>query len=122
LFIENDRLNICDASTMNEFLTFILINNKYQADDGAHDDMIMSLALTFVPFCNAKNFEDMKDLIKNLYKVDIEEDDSEDSEKKDKKNFSDHMMIGDFADYGEIEKPKTQSYSWNGFIVEYASE
>jgi hypothetical protein len=31
-------------------------------------------------------------------------------------------MIGDFADYGEIEKPKTQSYSWNGFIVEYASE
>ena len=21
------------------------------------------------------------------------------------------MMIGDFADYGEIEKPKTQSYS-----------
>ena len=122
LFIENDRLNICDASTMNEFLTFILINNKYQADDGAHDDMIMSLALTFVPFCNAKNFEDMKDLIKNLYKVDIEEDDSEDSEKKDKKTFSDHMMIGDFADYGEITQPKQQSYSWNGFMVEYASE
>ena len=53
LFIENDRLNICDASTMNEFLTFILINNKYQADAGAHDDRIMSLALTFVPFCIA---------------------------------------------------------------------
>ena len=122
LFIENDRLNICDASTMNEFLTFILINNKYQADDGSHDDMIMSLALTFVPFCNAKNFEDMKDLIKNLYKVDIEEDDSEDSEKKDKKTFSDHMMIGDFADYGELTQPKQQSYSWNGFMVEYGSE
>lgn len=123
LFIENDRLNICDASTMNEFLTFILVNNKYQADDGAHDDMIMSLALIFVPFCNARNFEDMKDLIKNLYKVDIEEDDSEDTDKKDKKKtFTEHMMIGDFADYGEIEMPKLQSYSWNGFIVEYGSE
>ena len=122
LFIENDRLNICDASTMNEFLTFILVNNKYQADDGAHDDMIMSLALIFVPFCNARNFEDMKDLIKNLYKVDIEED-SEDTDKKDKKKtFTEHMMIGDFADYGEIEMPTQQSYSWNGFIVEYGSE
>ena len=122
LFIENDRLNICDASTMNEFLTFILVNNKYQADDGSHDDMIMSLALIFVPFCNARNFEDMKDLIKNLYKVDIEED-SEDTDKKDKKKtFTEHMMIGDFADYGEIEMPAQQSYSWNGFIVEYGSE
>ena len=120
LFIENNRLDICDAGTMNEFLTFILVNNKYQADDGAHDDMIMSLALTFVPFCNAKNFEDMKELIKNLYKVDIDSDDE--NETKDKKRFSEHLLIGDFADYGDVIEQKPHSYSWNGFIVEYGSE
>ena len=71
LFIENDKLEINDKSTITEFLQFILINNKYQADEGAHDDMIMSLAMIFVPFCNTKNFEDMKILINNLYNEDV---------------------------------------------------
>ena len=62
---ENNNLQIVDRNTIKEFFTFILINNKYQADENCHDDMIMSLALIFVPFCNSKNFEDMKNLIKN---------------------------------------------------------
>lgn len=118
LFIENNRLEICDATTMNEFLTFILVNNKYQADEGAHDDMIMGLALTFVPFCNAKNFEDMKDLIKNLYKVDMESEN--DDTNNDKRSFSDHLVIGSFEDYSEEFEKKLDS--WNGYSIEYEFE
>ena len=35
LFIENDNLEVNDKETINEFFSFIHINNKYPADDGA---------------------------------------------------------------------------------------
>ena len=74
---------------------FIIINNKYQADDGAHDDLVMSLALAFAPFVSSRNFEDMKDLVKKLYS---DEDMSE-------TNFTDYLAIGNFDiatdDYSE---------------------
>lgn len=109
LFIENGKLDIFDSPTINEFFTFLLINNKYQADDGCHDDMIMSLALTFVPFINSKNFEDMKVIVNNLYNIDLPE-----SEKVD---FTDLLMIGSFDD-GTDEYTQTQSISnWNGYQV-----
>lgn len=100
LFIENGKLIINDKSTINEFFQFILINNKYQADDGAHDDMVMSLALTFVPFINTKNFEDMRELVSNLY--------NDDDDVSDKINFTDMLTIGDFQsgtdeDYDDIK-------------------
>lgn len=114
LFIENDRLNVVDKSTINEFLQFILVNNKYQADEGSHDDMIMSLALIFVPFCNSKNFEDMKSLVKNLYSVEPDEN--------NKSSFSDHLSIGYFDDGIEDSEMKTRAYSWNGFMVEESYE
>ena len=91
LFIENGNLDINDKNTIDEFYTFILINNKYQADDGSHDDLIMALALAFVPFVNSKNFEDMKLLIKNLYS----NDDLQDNEKI---GFSDALVVGSFDD------------------------
>jgi len=91
LFIENDNLEVNNKETINEFYQFILINNKFQADDGAHDDMIMSLALTFVPFCNTKNFEDMKKLVNALYRDDRDLDDEE-----GKINFGEMLTIGSF--------------------------
>jgi len=91
LFIENDKLVIRDKGTINEFTQFILINNKFQADEGAHDDMIMSLGMVFVPFMNTRNFEDMKVLINNLYN-------SDNIEEAEKVNFGDLLTIGDFQD------------------------
>lgn len=107
LFIENDKLIVQDKSTINEFLSFILHNNKFQADDGMHDDMIMALALAFVPFCNCKNFDDMKKLVKHLY---IQDDDTS--------SFTEHMVIGSFDDYSEVNEQKNSTYTWNGFLVE----
>lgn len=91
LFIENDKLEINDKATINEFYQFILINNKFQADDGAHDDMIMSLALTFVPFTNVQNFDDMKKLVSTLYQ-------NNDLSESERANFTDFLSIGAFDD------------------------
>ena len=111
LFIENDKLEINDKKTINEFYQFILVNNKFQADDGAHDDMIMSLALIFVPFCNTKNFEDMKVLVKNLY-----DDDLPESEKVD---FGELLTIGSFDDGVDEEHTESRKQeTWNGAVIE----
>lgn len=95
MFIENDKLKIHDRITINEFYSFILINNKYQADDGCHDDAVMSLALAFAPFCNTRNFEDIKDLVAQI---------SAKTEMLDPDNsFTDYMNIGMFDDNGDDE-------------------
>jgi hypothetical protein len=110
LFIENDKLEINDKKTINEFYQFILLNSKFQADDGAHDDMIMSLALIFVPFCNTKNFEDMKALVKNLY-----DDDLPETEKVD---FGELLVIGSFDDSSDEEYHASKTTTWNGAVIE----
>lgn len=88
MFIENDKLLIHDAKTISEFYSFILINNKYQADEGSHDDAIMSLAIAFAPFCNTRNFEDIKNLIAKIStKTDLINDDTP---------FTEYLTIGCF--------------------------
>lgn len=72
IFLESGNLELLDKETIDEFDTFILINGKYQAEDGYHDDMVMSLALVFAPFINTKNILDMKALINTLFKSDEE--------------------------------------------------
>lgn len=85
-FVDNKRLIIRDKKTINELYSFIIKDNKYQADDGSHDDLVMSMALAFVPFISSRNFEDMKDLVKKLYS---------DGDLKDT-SFSDYLVIGNF--------------------------
>jgi hypothetical protein len=109
LFIENDKLDISCKATIDEFYQFILIKNKFQADLGAHDDMIISLALVFVPFCNTKNFEDMRKLVKNLYDDYIPDD--------EKVKFVDILTIGNFDDGTDVE-PSNALENWNGYDVE----
>jgi hypothetical protein len=111
LFIENNKLNLRDKSTIDEFFQFILINNKFQADNGAHDDMIMSLALVFAPFNNAKNFDDMKKLVKNLYSTETDEN--------EKANFSELFTLGGFYDgTQENEDFNSRKSTFNEFDIE----
>lgn len=91
LFINNKQLVLNDKNTISEFYTFICKNGKFQADDGYHDDMIMSLALAFAPFCNSHNFEDFRELAKQIYSKD-----SEDAADRD--SITDFMVIGSFDD------------------------
>lgn len=84
MFIENNNLILNDSKTINELYTFILINSKYQADEGCHDDRVMSLALCFAPFCEVKNFSEAKDMIGKFYQKDTNI------------NFTDYITIGYF--------------------------
>lgn len=102
LFLDNKLLIINNKETIDEFYTFIVKNDKYQADDGCHDDMVMSLALAFAPFCNTRNFEDMSKLINDLY-----------DENVTKVDFSDYLAVGNFD---SIEDDNYGDYdSYNGF-------
>lgn len=110
LFIENNNLIIHDKKTINQFYTFILLNNKYQADENCKDDAIMSLAITFAPFCNSKNFEDMKGLVDRLYS-EIEDTESED------KGFIEFLTIGSFDDAPNLDEfENTRNYA--GYTIE----
>jgi len=110
LFMENNKLEINDKSTISEFYQFILINNKFQADDGAHDDMIMSLALAFVPFCNSRDFEDMRIVVKNLYHADELSD-------EDQTNFADMIAGAAFDDGSDIPIENSSVGTFNGIPV-----
>ena len=104
-FLDNEILILHDAETVSELSTFILKNDKYQADDGCHDDLVMSLALIFAPFCDIKNFDDIEWVISYLY----------DPEKacKDTSKFYEHFVIGNFDSFDD------DSYELSNKISEY---
>lgn len=98
---QENKLLVQDKETINELWDFKLINGKYQADDGKHDDTVMALALCLVPFINIKNFEDMKEVIKAIKSKDISED------------FDDLIVLGSFDDFIDEETPKNYEYITN---------
>ena len=98
LLIDNQKLVIYDINTIKEFNTFVLKNNKFQADDGFHDDMIMALCIALAPFADAKNFDNIKELTDKMYSSDSSETD-----------FTDFLCIGSFDD-GSSGTDDTLSY------------
>lgn len=92
LFANNDKLLIHDKDTIQELRTFIIKNNKYQADDGFHDDTVMSLALCFAPFINNRNFDDMKEVIKNIV-----------SNENNDFDITESMALGNFDDFTDFD-------------------
>ena len=101
LFIENGNLIVNDFHTIDQFYTFILVNGKYQADDGCHDDLVMALAISFAPFCNTKNFSEMKTIIKNFY----------DNSKQSDEDFSSNMIYGRFDDFSDSSLDGLDNFS-----------
>ena len=112
LFIDNNNLIIHDKKTINQFYTFILLNNKYQADENCKDDAIMSLAITFAPFCNSKNFEDMKGLVDRLYNT------FDETEEDKGKDFIEYLTIGSFDDGTSEEIIYNSEYNNLSYIIE----
>lgn len=83
---ESDKLLIQDKDTIDELFNFVLKDNKYQADNNKHDDLVMALALCFAIFAEARNFNEMNEIVKEL-----------DSKKSDSDlNVSDYLIIGNF--------------------------
>lgn len=99
LLIDNQKLIINDINTIKEFNTFVLKNNKFQADDGFHDDMIMALCIALAPFADAKNFDNIKELTDKMYSSDSSETD-----------FTDFLCIGSFDDGSDSSADDTLGY------------
>lgn len=55
--IESGKLKIYDYDTLYQFSRFVEINNKYQAEDDEHDDIIMSLNLFSYFISDKKRFK-----------------------------------------------------------------
>lgn len=85
LLIENKKLEICDADTILELQRFILVKKKFQAEEGFHDDLVMSLAIAFCLFNDIQNFEDFKEVTKSIYS-------------ESETDFADYITIGNFDD------------------------
>lgn len=86
LLIENNKLEINDEDTIFELQRFVLLRKKFQAEDGFHDDLVMSLAIAFCLFNDINNFEDIKKVSESIYSDDSSVD------------FTDIMTIGCFDD------------------------
>ena len=85
LLIENKKLEIYDADTILELQRFILVKKKFQAEEGFHDDLVMSLAIAFCLFNDIQNFEDFKEVTKSIYS-------------ESETDFADYITIGNFDD------------------------
>ena len=85
LLIENKKLEIYDADTILELQRFILVKKKFQAEEGFHDDLVMSLAIGFCLFNDIQNFEDFKEVTKSIYS-------------ESETDFADCITIGNFDD------------------------
>ena len=96
--IDNELLIINDSDTIKEFNTFVLKKDKYQADDGCHDDMIMSLCIALAPFGDVKNFDNITDLVKKMYSKDTTTD------------FTDYLCLGNFDDYSDFSVDDSGSF------------
>ena len=109
--IENNKLKINDKTTISEFFTFILINNKYQAEEGTHDDMIMGIALAFTIFNDTRNFEDMRKVCDTLFG---------EVENSEKQSTLDLITIGSFNDgTTENENYNSKPESYEEYLVNF---
>jgi len=93
-FTENNQLEINDADTIKQLFSFVLKDNKYQADGTSKDDCVMSLALAFTIFNNADNFLDMKTVVDTMK-----------SQEESEVDISKILTIGSFDIVPEKEKP-----------------
>lgn len=71
--VEEGKLNICDITTISEISTFIETKGSYAADDGYHDDSVMTMVL-FGWLTSQPYFKELTDvdIRTNIYKLRME--------------------------------------------------
>ena len=72
--IEEDKLIIEDFDTVNELTSFVAKRQSYEADDGHHDDLVMTLVL-FAWITTQTYFQELLnvDIRKTLYEGQLEQ-------------------------------------------------
>jgi hypothetical protein len=77
IFIEEGKLIINDESTVNEFYNFIKsdkVTEKYAAEEGYMDDMVMALAISLAPFRHIKAYDDLETFLKAVHRDPLDEE------------------------------------------------
>lgn len=73
--LEESKLVIYDKKTIDEFFVFVeQKNGSFSAEEGYHDDLVMSLMIALAPFINIKHFDDFKGFIDFVEKKRLEEE------------------------------------------------
>lgn len=73
--VEESKLEIYDKKTIDEFFVFVeQKNGSFSAEEGYHDDLVMSLMIALAPFINIKHFDDFRGFIDFVEKKRIEEE------------------------------------------------
>jgi len=104
ILIEERKLIVQDKETINEFYTFIKsekITEKYAADEGYHDDLVMALAIALAPFKHIKQYDDLGLFLQSVHAEFSNENDSPKTEDyysmiADSIGFADEEIDGDF--------------------------
>ena len=110
--IEESKLLIYDRFTFDEFLVFVeKENGTFSAEDGFHDDLVMSLMISLAPLIDIKNFDDFNGFVSLLEsKREIEEAEAEE--------FSKFFLGMSFStelndsNLGEVNKENLDLYSY----------
>jgi len=77
-FVENGNLIINDTKTLDELFNFIEYKDGiYKAEEGYHDDLVMSLMLVFAPFLDFKNFDDFRGFVDYLDKKEKQQEEND---------------------------------------------
>ena len=96
--LENNKLNVVDEETILEISTFVAKGQSYEASDGNHDDLVMTLVM-FGYFAQTQFFSDMTD-------IDLKQMLFEDRMKQIEDDIVPFGFVDDGSDYiEEIEKP-----------------
>lgn len=101
--IVNDNLIVNDYETINELTTFVRVGTTYKADDGKHDDMVMTLVM-FGYLTTQPVFKDLFDfnLRERLVASQLQE-------------IEDQMLPLGFYDRGDVHEPEP-TYTTNGWV------
>ena len=104
--IEKDKIKLHDFNLINELSTFIQKGTSYEAEMGAHDDLIMCIVL----FAWATNQEFFKDLTNTDFRKKLMED-------RDRMISDDVLPFGFIDDGSDIEEIINNGNPefWNGF-------
>lgn len=87
-FIEEGNLIINDRKTLDQLFNFIeKKNGTYSAEEGYHDDLVMSLMLCFAPFLDFKNWDDFRGFVEYLEK-------RKENEEEEEKEAADFLDLG----------------------------
>lgn len=100
--IESENLVIKDKECQEELFHFLEIKGKFQADEGYHDDLVMSLGISVSFLNDVRNFEDMKKYVEMLNKSNKKLTQEEKEEQEDIK-LKDILKIGAFETHDDSD-------------------